>query len=133
MKNNGFFSVYALIWLNIACAVALLMLYTAMAVRTAKSDMTLYHAQIAAVYRCKARLKQMGECVSRQAEEQDQEQDQQEEALSCTAKPDVFYYRDIRILITYQDTYCDIYLDDHFLRMYYDLHTQDITDMEYLN
>lgn len=133
MRNNGFFSVYALLWLNIACAVALLMLHTAMAVRTAKSDMSLYRAQIAAIYRCKARLQQMEECISRQTEDQEQDQDKEDEAVSCMTKPDTFYYKNIRIVITYQDTYCDIHLNDHCLRMYYDIYTQDIMGIEYLN
>lgn len=63
MKNNGFFSIYALMWLNIVTIAAVLIIASAVSLKNAKTDMPLYDAQIVAVYRVKERLIQMNQCM----------------------------------------------------------------------
>lgn len=141
MKNNGFFSVYALLWLNMVCAGSLLIIFSAVALQNAKKDMNLFDAQIAAIYRTKLRMKEMNRCLlekehgsknnadSQTAEPQNDTNNESDETL-CIAEPEQIQYRDVLIRLDYEQECCYIRLNDQQLKIVYDIASLSIIDLE---
>lgn len=152
MRNNGFFSIYALLWLNIACAGALLIIFTTAAINNAKKEMKIYDAQIVSLYRTKRRMKEMKQCLIEQAQKQTAENGSEakdaqslsesdidlpsNEAVSdeseCIAEPEAFRYHGVLIRCEYEKDGCRIRLNEHLLHITYDIQTLTIIDLECL-
>lgn len=152
VRNNGFFSVYALLWLNIACAGALLIIFTTAAINNAKKEMKIYDAQIVSIYRTKRRMKEMNQCLIEQEQKQTAKSDSEvkdEQALSesdidlpsneavsdeseCIAEPETFRYHGVLIRCEYEKNGCSIRLNEHLLHITYDIQSLAIIDLEYL-
>lgn len=142
MKNNGFFSVYALLWLNIVCAGALLIIFSAIALQNAKKDMNLYDAQIAAIYRTKLRMKEMNQCMlekerekenntdSQTAEMQDDTLNHESDETLCIAEPEQMQYHDVLIRLEYEQACCTVRLNEQRLKIIYDIASLSIIDLE---
>lgn len=129
MNSNGFFSAYALIWLNIVTAAAMLIVASAAALLNAKQNMLLYDAQIVSVYRTKERLKQMKRCLI--DEEQKADNNEEEKEADCISKPEIYMYKGIVIHVEYEKEGCHIWLNDKQLLLSYDIHDLSITDLVY--
>lgn len=136
MKNNGFFSIYALIWVNIASVGAILIITSAVAVQNAKQKMNVYDAQIVSVYRTKKRLQQMNRCMMQQEfmKKQDTEESEvKKEEVNCIADTESYRFHDVQILAEYDIDSCLIHLNEKRLRLTYDISSMRITNLEYLS
>ncbi len=161
MKNNGFFSIYALMWLNIVTIAAVLIIASAVSLKNAKQNMLLYDAKIASIYRTKERLSQMKQCmidieqnhtkedtdtefeidreeVFKDANKENEteieiEFDQQAKEAACISKPETFTYHDIRISIEYDKESCMIRLNDKLIQLRYSISDESINDLVYIS
>lgn len=163
MKNNGFFSIYALMWLNIVTIAAVFIIASAVSLKNAKQNMLLYDAQIASVYRTKERLSQMKQCmidieqnhsqedtdtefeintdgeeVFKDADKENEteielEFDKQAQEAACISKPETFTYHDIRISIEYDEESCMIHLNNKQLQLSYSILDESINDLVYIS
>lgn len=146
MKNNGFFSIYALLWLYIVSAGAILIIVTTAAVHTADQEMKLYDAQLVSIYRVKKRLREMNRCTAeiKEADTDSKESNQDDDIknhiekdddiyesdeTACMIEPETFTYHDIIIHIIYEKDSCEIHINTHRLNMYYDIPTMTIIDL----
>lgn len=132
MKNSGFTSIYALLFLELSIAFCVTVITAAAAAAQSDPQAPLFEAQIFAIYHIKARMKETEELPSDSLVNQENEESENE-TFGFMITSEVLNYEGITIEIQYENDEAMVHFQDIRLQIQCDLTHKRIMDLVYLS
>lgn len=133
VNRNGFVTLYTLLLMQVIVSVAILLMQRCVMNQSVATPMPYHDAQIIAVYRIKARFKQVQNRESLPTEDASTTDSEEEKKMIMAIEQEQIFHEGLTIQIEYDLDQCDVTIADLHMRIYYDIAQGTILDLVYLS